>query len=138
MNVSSNNNAGKIQLNVAGDVELNATNNTVIKQNNSLIIQTSNPINEDNYSSFEQTKNENNFKDKQHNIDTGLFNINDGNENFILGQTFKQLFDNFIDTVSKTTVSTVMGQMPILNAEQVAEFKNETKNILSQVGFIDK
>lgn len=137
LNVASDNNDGKIELSVNGNVEL-TSNDTEINQTGKLSLKTFNATDENDYSVIEQTKDENNFKSKEHNIDTGVLRINDGEEPFILGNTFKKLFDDFIDEVSKTTVSTAIGQMPILNAQQVADFKEKTKTILSEVGFINK
>ena len=65
------------------------------------------------------------------------FSINDGSQAMILGNIFKNLFDDFIDTVAQSTVTTRIGQMPLLNATQIAAFKAKTAQILSDISFTD-
>ncbi len=65
------------------------------------------------------------------------FSINDGNQALVLGDIFKALFDNFIETVSGATVITGIGQMPLLNAAQIKAFKTKTDQILSSISYTD-
>lgn len=87
----------------------------------------------DQFSSFQQTSSDQTFI-----TDKFVVNKREGDgeaEAMVLGETFKELFDDFIDEVSRTTVSTAIGQMPILNAMQVAAFKQRTQDILSKLSF---
>jgi hypothetical protein len=138
LNVRSKDGSAAVNIDVDGSVDIKAATNTTIRQYNKLTVVTSDNSNDDNKSVFEQTPEKHTYFDDEHAVNTGKMNINNGEENFILGATFKKLFDNFIDEVSKITVTTAIGQMPILNKEQVAAFRDQTKTILSQVGYIDK
>lgn len=63
--------------------------------------------------------------------------LGEGTEPLALGQTLKELFDDFIDEVGNITTSTAIGQMPILNKAQIEAFKNRTEEILSKKSFTD-
>lgn len=77
-----------------------------------------------------QTLNGNYFKGDE-------FVINDGKEAMALGDTLKAFLDEFIDTVASSTVTTSIGQMPLLNASQITALKQKTENILSKIGKLD-
>jgi hypothetical protein len=65
------------------------------------------------------------------------FIINDGKEAMVLGNVLKTFLDKFIDTVAASTVTTSIGQMPLLNAQQIIALKKETESILSEIGKLD-
>lgn len=58
-------------------------------------------------------------------------NNDSGLEAAVLGDTLKQIFDDFIDEVSNITVTTAIGTQPILNKVQILDFKNRTEDFLS-------
>jgi len=64
--------------------------------------------------------------------------VNNGNEPYVLGHKLKSFLDDLIDTISKATVSTAIGQQPLINAAQIAAFKAQTQDLLSEIMFIDK
>ncbi|NIG54743.1 hypothetical protein [Chitinophaga sp. Cy-1792] len=80
---------------------------------------------------FEQYPGQNIFKGEK-------FIINSGEEPLVLGNKLKSFLSDLIDELSKTTVATAIGQQPLLNATQIAAFKNKTDDFLSNVGFINK
>ncbi len=45
---------------------------------------------------------------------------------------------SFIAEVGRSTVTTDIGQMPLLNAEQINSYQDQVDELLSTVGFIDK
>lgn len=65
------------------------------------------------------------------------FVINDGKEQMTLGNTLKDFLDELIDTIASSTVTTSIGQMPLLNASQISALKQKTENILSKIGKLD-
>ena len=138
LNVKSIDKSGKVSIDVDGDLNVIAANNIQLRSNNNFKLITQDTAQEGQLSVLEQTPEGHEFFDDEHKVNTNLFSINNGKENFILGQTFKKLFDEFIDELSKITTTTSLGQMPILNKLQVLKFKERTATILSKVGFIDK
>lgn len=73
-----------------------------------------------------------------HRFISGNFNINDGKENFLLGQKWKKLMSDLIDEVANSTVSTSIGQQPLVNAEKITNFKTRLDEALSLVGYLNK
>lgn len=146
LKIDSDDNSGKLSITVDGDINLNAFGNTTIKQYNKLTVQTASSTNQENTSSFIQDADSNKFFDKEHtvnaaeshNINTKKVSINGGDQPFVLGKVLKDFLDDFIDEVSKSTVSTALGQMPLLNAEQIVAYKEKTQKLLSEIAFIDK
>lgn len=61
--------------------------------------------------------------------------LGEGSEPLILGNIFKDLLDDLIETISKATVTTVLGQMPLINAAEILKLKERTKDILSELSF---
>jgi hypothetical protein len=45
---------------------------------------------------------------------------------------------NFIQEVGNSTVTTSLGQMPLLNSEAIIKYKEQVDSLLSSIGFIDK
>lgn len=138
INVGSEDETGKLTITVEGDVNITSTANTTLKQFNGFSTQTINKENEHQYSLIEQTDEEVNIKADKISFDTDTFKINGGEENMVLGQKLKSFFDDLISELGKTTVTTALGQMPILNKAQVEAFKLKTDTFLSEVGFINR
>jgi hypothetical protein len=80
--------------------------------------------------SFVQNGQENRFEGDK-------FIIGQGCERMVLGEKLKSFLDDFIDEISKITVTTALGVQPILNISQIFLFKNRTAEILSQIGYIE-
>lgn len=146
LKIGSDDNSGELNITIDGDINLNALGNTTIKQYNKLTVQTVNSKDEEDSASFVQEKDSNEFFDKEHtinaaesfNVNTPKVSINSGDEPFVLGKKFKDFMDDFIDEVSKSTVTTDMGDMPLVNASLIAEYKKKTQELLSTIAFIDK
>jgi len=136
--VNSEDKSGKLSVDIAGDVNLSTSGNTNITQQGSLNLTTVNKDDEQDFSALIQDSDSHEFFDKEHIVNTGKLNINYGEEPFILGSKWKKFMDDFIDQVGNSTVTTAIGQMPLLNKAQILEFKEKTKELLSKVGFIDK
>lgn len=69
-------------------------------------------------------------------IDSHGFIVNGGTEPFILGNKFKDMFKNFIQTVSESTVGSSGG--PLLNAVEIAAYMDQVELFLSTICFLDK
>ena len=131
INVFNKDKSAESKVHVGGTSEYYTTGAHDILSNEHIKLRVENTEDEEDASTVTLEK-------EQVKTETKKFIINNTDEPFVLGKTFKDLFDNFIDEVAKTTVTTALGQMPILNAAQVAAFKLKTKTILSEKGFIDK
>lgn len=59
--------------------------------------------------------------------------LGDGKEPIVLAETCKKVLDKFIDLVSAATVSTSLGQMPLLNRQSISDLKNITDSFFSQL-----
>jgi len=55
----------------------------------------------------------------------------EGEEPMVLGSKLETLLNNLIEEISSSTVSTSLGQMPLLNATSIAKLKKDVKGILS-------
>lgn len=130
ISVNNKNKNAKVSLRVGGEIDSYTTGTTKLRSNESIILKTQNKEDESKNSSFTQTEGENNFQNTK-------FVINKGEEPMALGNVLQKFLDKFIDTVSQSTVTTSIGQMPLLNAQQIAALKQETSNILSKVGFLE-
>ena len=53
--------------------------------------------------------------------------LGDGKENVVLGNTFKDLFDELLTEISNITITTSIGQMPVINKIKFEELKLKTK-----------
>lgn len=152
LNLQSKDESAKLLLNVDGECQINSLNNTTIKQSGKLSLVTVNRDNADEVTTEEHTstgrtvfsKNEHLVGD-EYKIDynkvgfnTDSYLINNGKENFVLGQALKTFLTDFITEVAKSTVTTENGPMPLLNATQIAAYTGKIDKLLSQVGFIDK
>jgi hypothetical protein len=61
----------------------------------------------------------------------------DKSEGITLGKKCKKMFDDFIDQVAQSTVTTAMGVMPLMNATQIEQLKQSTEKIISTFSFTD-
>lgn len=131
INVDSDQETGKLKVNVSGNVEVVASKSINIQSHVETTSRVSDPEDENSFSQSTQTKDT--FR-----YETDKFIINNEDQPMVLGNIMKELFDDFIDEVSKIKVMTTIGLQPIVNKVQVTAFKQRTKNILSEKGFIDK
>lgn len=160
INVKSKDKSGKFTVNVEGDAVINSLNNLLVTQFGKFTSVTKSKTNEDEFTVHSQTSTDETFYNENHNINTKNaitkatdvlteaphvkfnkvedFKINDGKEPFILGKKFAQFMKDFITEVSKATTTTMLGQMPILNAAEVAAYTEKVDELLSEIGFIDK
>ncbi|MBV7533760.1 hypothetical protein [Chitinophaga sp. sic0106] len=127
--------AGKLAMAVKGDVECIASEVVAFRQQGAFrttTVDRAAAADDDSKTAvFEQSPGQNGFKGEK-------FIINNGEEPFVLGNKLKNFLSDLIDELSKTTVSTAIGQQPLLNATQIAAFKNKTDEFLSNVGYINK
>jgi hypothetical protein len=138
INVQSKDESGSVNINVEGECNITSSQNTLIKQFNKFTLATVNKTDINDISVMEQTNSTHLFIDEEHKILTDKLNINDGAENFVLGQKLKKFLDDLITEISNATVTTGIGQMPLLNATQIAAYTNRTEELLSEIGFINK
>ncbi|MBS0031609.1 hypothetical protein ACTJJ0_30825 [Chitinophaga sp. 22321] len=126
---------GQFQVATHGDVVFNTSENVKLLQQGSFKTTTvDREAAEDDDSKdavFEQLPGE-------HRIKNNKLTINEGEEPFVLGNKLKAFLSDLIDEVSKCTVSTAIGQQPLLNAAQIAAFKKRTDEFLSIVAYINK
>jgi hypothetical protein len=136
--VTSKDQSANINLEVDGDVNITASANTNIRQYNQFNLSTVSPTDSEQLTIFEQSQHSHTFIDNEHNINTDKFSINAGEEPIVLGKKFAEFMKNFIQEVGNSTVTTSLGQMPLLNAEKILEYQKQVKSLLSTIGFIDK
>lgn len=133
INVSNDKSNAKLNIEILGDANLTVSNNINFTSHNKIRLETLNDTdkNEENISSsFEQTSSENHFEAEK-------FTINSGEEAMLRGDRVKQFLDDFIDEVSKIKVATPIGLQPIVNKAQILAFKQKTKDLLSEVAFLE-
>lgn len=63
--------------------------------------------------------------------------INSGDQAALLGNIFQDFIDDFIVELSKVTITTSIGQMPILNKQQVLDFQKRVHDLVSEKFFYD-
>lgn len=129
LNVLSEINDANFKINVNGNFDIE-TSNYVLKSDQEIILKTDDPNDLERNSSLS-------INNESISLDTQKFVINNGKERMVLGDIFKNFIDTFIDELSKITVSTPMGQMPILNKIQVMNFKEKTESFLSSISFLE-
>lgn len=144
LNVNSHDDSGSINLNVEGTTQITSTQNTIVKQHSSYVLKTVNKQDEKKYSLFVQTPEENNLSGDVTNIDspntninTDKLRINNGEEPIILGKKWASFMKDLIKEIGQSTVSTTIGQQPLLNATKIIEYQNKVDDLLSKIGFID-
>lgn len=145
INILNKNDKGVLNLGVKGSANVVASQDVNISANGQYYSKVFDPENVETVTEVIQVNNSIKIK-------TPNFSINNGNENFILGQKFKSLFtevfsklSTFVTEVSSATVTTMLGVQPLLNAQtisaysdQFAGYKEKLDDLLSEVGFIDK
>jgi hypothetical protein len=136
--VGSVDKSGKINLSVSGDVNITASNETNITQYNKCVVATIDPDNDSELSVFEQNSTQNSFTSTDHLINAQNVKINDGEEPFLLGKKVKKFLDDLIEEIGNSTVTTMLGQMPLLNKAQIVAYKEKTEALLSTIAFINK
>lgn len=65
------------------------------------------------------------------------FNVGNGNEPMILGNMIGRFLDDLVTEVSRSTVTTMMGVMPLMNAVQIAAFKARIESLKSRYSSTD-
>lgn len=140
LNVKSHDSSGKVNINVDGDCNLTALNNTSIKQFGVLSLITANRDDQDEATVEEHTSTSKTIftKEEEHNVDKFL--INNGEENFMLGQAFKKFVKALINEIASATVTTQLGQMPLINKEKIMKYADDDQidKFLSTLAFLDK
>lgn len=126
--ISNESNKGLVDIDIDGGFELRTISDIKNISQQRIINQVGESENESSVTS--QTSSE-------YNIRVSKFSVNDGSEPMMLGNMWKDLMDAFIEEVSKSTVTTAIGQMPLLNSVQIANFKQRTEEILSEYSFTD-
>jgi hypothetical protein len=121
------NNKANLNLEIDGDINILASHDITAQANNQMVQKVGV---EDEVSSLTQTPTEINAR-------INKFSINDGNEPITLGNALKTILDNLFTMLGESTTTTAIGQMPLLNGQQIAALKDETAKILSQISFTD-
>jgi len=130
LNVYNKNKTGKLNITVQGDVNISTEGIVNFEQNIAFVSETTNDEDTTKTCRFTQTDEEQVFEGK-------IFRLNSGSESMLLGNMTKKFLDSFIDEVAKSTVTTALGQMPLLNSLQIKTLKNRTEELLSEVGFLE-
>ena len=120
--VSNKEKNAKANIFVEGNLEAYASNEAKIYSGNKLITEVIN------------------FKDKTKSIKTTITKEgivdNEGDEPILRGNKTVDLINKLIRLISQATVSTSLGQMPLLNAIEIAKLESETKELKSELSFI--
>lgn len=130
LHVNNKNKNAKLEIEVAGEIILNALNQISLISKQNVILVAQNP-NDQTLQSFVQ------IQPEEVKFITDSFKVGEGTESIGLGNQIKLIFDNLFDELGKCTTTTSLGQMPLLNAVQLASMKQNTANILSQTSFTD-
>jgi hypothetical protein len=138
INVKSKDESGKVNINVEGECNITSLQNTTLKQYGKLSFVTANKDNDEESTVEEHTSKSRTIITEEENIITDKFNINNGNQNFVLGKNLKEFLDDLITDIGNITTTTSIGQQPILNKETILGYKKKTEALLSSIGFIDK
>jgi hypothetical protein len=138
MIVQSGDEGGALNIKIDGNTNIKSLASTNLKQYLSFNSTTVNRNDETEFSSLEQDSQTHTFYDKNHNIITDKLSINNGEEPWILGKQWSQFMKDFIKEVGNSTVTTALGQMPLLNADKIIEYSNKVDELLSSIAFIDK
>lgn len=126
--ITNDSNKGLVDIDVDGGFELKTINNINNTSQSGIVNKVG--VQDDESSTVSQTSTEFNAR-------VSRFSINDGSEAIMLGNLWKDFMDAFIDEISRSTVTTSIGQMPLLNATQIANFRQKTEEILSKYSFTD-
>lgn len=138
INVSSNDESGKVSVKVDGECTITALTDTTLKQYGKLSFVTVNKDDDTEATIEEHTSKGRTVYSEEENINTSKLSINNGDQSFILGQLFKSFLTDFITEVAGSTVTTSLGEMPLLNAEKITAYKDKIDKFLSTVAFLDK
>jgi hypothetical protein len=140
LNLKSNDSSGKININVDGDCNITSLNNTSVKQFGTLSLITANRENQKEATIEEHTSTSRTVITKEEEINVERFSINNGEENFVLGQLFKKFLQKLIEEIAGATVTTNLGQMPLINKNKILEYSKDEKidEFLSTIAFLDK
>lgn len=130
INVYNKNKDGILKINVNGDIQINADEFVTVSAAKGISLISYNEDDESKYGAFSQSNEESHF-------DTQKFKINEGEQAIALGNELKTIMDSLFTKLGQSTVTTALGQMPLLNAIQLADLKKETDKILSKVSFTD-
>lgn len=126
---------GKFLLEVDGDIEAvshNSIKNSAYNSIESTVLSDSEE--DDKQTKVTQTKDSiESDSEKVTFVNTKEFVIAEGEEPMVLGSKLETLLNNLIEEISSSTVSTSLGQMPLLNATSIAKLKKDVKGILSEI-----
>lgn len=130
IHVNNSNKNAELIVEIAGSALINALNEISIISKENVILTTIDKIDNKNVSSVS-------VKSTEIQNQTDKYLINGGSDPITLGNQCKLIFDNLFDELGRSTVTTSLGQMPLLNAQQIVAMKQKTKNILSEISFTD-
>lgn len=122
---------GKLNIQTLGDVNVDTNGTNNFKQTVKFYSTTYDPKDKDTKTEIIQEKNT--IK-----MNTPELKVNDGKENWVLGQKFKSFMKDFIKELAGSTTATMMGTQPLINAANIAAFEQRIDEFLSSIGFIDK
>lgn len=74
---------------------------------------------------------------KEYNVTANRISLNEGTQSMVRGNDLADLLRDLIMEVSRSTVTTSLGQMPLLNALKIGEFTNRLDKILSDSTFTE-
>lgn len=130
LNIYNKNRVGKLNITVQGDVNIHTEGIVTFEQNGAFITETVDIDGSGVSTKFTQTEEEQVFEGNR-------FRLNEGSQAMLLGDMTRQFLDNFVEEVGRSTVTTSLGQMPLLNAIQIKALKLKTEVLLSKIGYLD-
>lgn len=118
----------KLLIDVQGDVEISSSKSTYLSQQKEMVVETIDSESDD----FSKTV----LTPTDYKIYTSKMQMNEGEENMVLGAKLKTFLGKFIDQVAAIKTTTAIGLQPIINATEVLALKNELDSFLSKEGFL--
>lgn len=135
LHVFNDNDSGLISVQVQGKLDVITTKETAFTQYTEYKVVTVNKDDKDAFSDFVQTEKMQQLHSKR--VEFRTQKEDKSPEPIAKADTLKKVLDDFFLEVSKATVTTMLGTMPLLNSAQIASYKERTQDILSKLSFTE-
>lgn len=122
---------GKFSVDIGGDIVFQNTGLTQFIQQQSFEVVTIDPNDTKNQTSFKQDIEATELKAKK-------VLLNKGDNPIPKGNQLKSFLEDLIDEIASITVTTSIGQQPVLNKAKIIALKTKIDKILSEEFFIEK
>ena len=144
LNVFNKNKNATLNLNVKGNMNVDSSDTININSSNKIKFSVNNSKTMFYYEKekgfFYTDEFNNSYTIDKNNIQfkaAKKINLGTGKEGISLGQQTEDMFNEILTEIGKTTTTTALGVMPILNAVQILALKITTKKIISKYSFTD-